>query len=125
MNEAEKTWSSPSDLGEARAAARALREAGLEVEARRLHALSTRNPTTLEALDRQLMRAERALLDPNGLPGRPWYRHLVFAPKFTYAPEVLPGVVEAVRQGDGERVRAASARLAGGLRRAAETLGKR
>jgi hypothetical protein len=34
-------------------------------------------------------------------------------------------VVEAVRQGDGERVRAASARLAGGLRRAAETLRKR
>jgi N-acetylated-alpha-linked acidic dipeptidase len=125
VNEAEKTWSSPSDLGEARAAARALREAGLEVEARRLRALSTRNTATLEALDRQLMRAERALLDPNGLPGRPWYRHLVFAPKFTYAPEVLPGVVDAVRQGDGERVRAASARLAGGLRRAAETLGKR
>ena len=125
VNEVEKTWSSPSDLGEARAAARALREAGLEVEARRLRALSTRNTTTLEALDRQLMRAERALLDPNGLPGRPWYRHLVFAPKFTYAPEVLPGVVDAVRQGDGERVRAASARLAGGLRRAAETLGKR
>jgi len=125
VNEVAKTWSSPSDLGDARGAARDLREAGLAVEARRLRALSARNPTALEALDRQLMRAERALLDPNGLPGRPWYRHLVFAPKFTYAPEVLPGVTEAVRQGDGERVRAASARLADGLRRAAETLGKR
>ena len=125
MSEAAKTWGSPSDLAEAQAAARNLREAGAELEARRLRALSTGNTTTLDALDQRLMRAERALLDPDGLPGRPWYKHLVFAPKFTYAPEVLPGVVEAVRQGDGERVRAASVRLAGGLRRAAETLGKR
>ena len=51
----------------------------------------------LRQLDRQLIAAERALLDPDGLPGRPWYRHSIYAPKFTYAPEVLPGVAEAVR----------------------------
>jgi N-acetylated-alpha-linked acidic dipeptidase len=47
-------------------------------------------------LDDALIRTERAFLDPAGLPGRPWYRHLLFAPKPTYAPEVLPGVIESL-----------------------------
>ncbi len=33
------------------------------------------------------LQAERALLDPAGIPRRPWYRHQIYAPKFTYAPE--------------------------------------
>ena len=45
---------------------------------------------------RQCSWLERALIDPAGIPGRPWYRHLIYAPKYTYAPEVLPGVAEAV-----------------------------
>ena len=39
-------------------------------------------------------------------PGRPWYPPLIYAPGFTYAPEVLPGVAEAVdaeRSGAGAR----------------------
>ena len=51
-------------------------------------------------LDEALIRTERAFLDPAGLPGRPWYRHLLFAPKPTYEPEVLPGVTEALAAGD-------------------------
>jgi N-acetylated-alpha-linked acidic dipeptidase len=47
------------------------------------------------AVNAALMQVERALLSPSGLPGRPWYRHLIYAPKPTYAPEVLPGVAEA------------------------------
>ena len=46
------------------------------------------------AIDPALIAAEGALLDRDGLPGRPWYRHLIYAPKPTYAPEVLPGVAE-------------------------------
>jgi N-acetylated-alpha-linked acidic dipeptidase len=47
-------------------------------------------------LDEALIRTERAFLDVTGLPGRPWYRHLLFAPKPTYASEVLPGVTETI-----------------------------
>jgi N-acetylated-alpha-linked acidic dipeptidase len=47
-------------------------------------------------LDEALIKTERAFLDASGLPGRPWYRHLLFAPKPTYAPEVLPGVTETI-----------------------------
>ena len=69
------------------------------------------------------MRAERGLLDPDGLPGRPWYRHVIFAPRFTYAAEVLPAVAEGGRAGDRTRTRAAANRLAEALRRAATALG--
>ena len=62
------------------------------------------------------MRVERALLDPDGIPGRPWYRHLVYAPKFTYAPEVLPGPAEAIAAGDEVRLREQCRKLAGGHR---------
>ena len=55
-------------------------------------------------------------------PGRPWYRHLIYAPRFTYAPEVLPGVSEAIEAGDGGRARAQARRLADALRRAAAAL---
>ena len=68
------------------------------------------------------MRVERALLDPDGIPGRPWYRHQVYAPKFTYAPEVLPGPAEAIAAGDEVRLREQCRRLAAAIDRAAEVL---
>jgi N-acetylated-alpha-linked acidic dipeptidase len=74
------------------------------------------------SLNRRLMTAERALLDPDGIPGRPWYRHQIYAPKFTYAPELLPGVAEAATRGEVAEVAAQAARLAAALNRAAESL---
>ena len=56
------------------------------------------------------------------LPGRPWYRHLIYAPRFTYASEILPGVSEAIEAGDGGRSRAQARRLADALRSAAAAL---
>jgi N-acetylated-alpha-linked acidic dipeptidase len=73
-------------------------------------------------LDRALMAAERALIDRNGIPGRPWYRHLIYAPKPTYAPEVLPGVAEALDAGDRGRLVEQVGRLAAALNRAASVL---
>src|SRR5262245_14999090 len=78
--------------------------------------------TAAAAQTRALMRAERALLDRNGIPGRPWYRHLIYAPKPTYAPEVLPGVAEAIEAGDRARLADQVARLVAALDRAAATL---
>ena len=68
------------------------------------------------------MRTERAFLDPAGLPGRPWYRHQLFAPKPTYDPEVLPGVTEALAAGDRPRLDAQVAQLVRALDRAASAL---
>jgi N-acetylated-alpha-linked acidic dipeptidase len=74
------------------------------------------------AFDRALMQAERALVDPGGIPGRPWYRHLIYAPKPTYAPEVLPGVAEAIDAGDQPRIVEQVTRLVAALDRAAAAL---
>ena len=75
-----------------------------------------------DAMDRALLSGEAALLDPDGLPGRPWYRHLIYAPKPTYAPEVLPGVAEAAAAGDRNRLAQQVTRLAAALNRAAAIL---
>ncbi len=77
-----------------------------------------------DELNARLMRVERALLDPDGIPGRPWYRHLVYAPKFTYAAEVLPGPAEAIAAGDEVRLREQCRKLAAAIDRAAEVLAK-
>jgi N-acetylated-alpha-linked acidic dipeptidase len=84
----------------------------------------TPNRATTAALDRALIRTERAFLDPAGIPNRPWYRHLLYAPRATYAPEVLPGVTEALEAADRDRTRldTAVARLVAALSRAAATL---
>jgi N-acetylated-alpha-linked acidic dipeptidase len=72
----------------------------------------------------QLASAERALLIPEGLPHRPWYRHAIFAPgEFTgYAAVVIPGVNEAIEQHDLERTRQQLAALTAALRRAIDAL---
>jgi N-acetylated-alpha-linked acidic dipeptidase len=69
-----------------------------------------------------LLMAERDLLRAEGIPGRPWFRHLVYAPLPSYAAETLPGVREAVMEGDAARARAQAAHLAEALRRAADRL---
>jgi N-acetylated-alpha-linked acidic dipeptidase len=50
--------------------------------------------------DRTMMRLERALSRDEGLPGRPWYRHQVYAPGLYtgYGVKTLPGVREAIEQ---------------------------
>lgn len=70
------------------------------------------------ARNRGLMAAERALLTAEGLPGRPWFQHLVYAPLPTYQAETLPGIREAVMSGDAPRARAQVEKLTAALRRA-------
>lgn len=62
-------------------------------------------------VNRRLMAAERQWLLPGGIPGRPWFKHALYAPKFTYAAMELPGVREAVDEGDWGRARREVARL--------------
>jgi len=69
-----------------------------------------------------LLRAERGFLDPAGIPGRPWYRHQIYAPKFTYAPEMLPAIAEAVDARDQARITAAVTQVAAAIDRAAAAL---
>jgi N-acetylated-alpha-linked acidic dipeptidase len=89
---------SPSFAGAAEAAKR-LEDVG----ARALE--QQKRPSADSAKLNQALRAtERALLLPQGLPNRPWYRHAIYAPgQYTgYAAVVIPGVNEAIDRGDVE-----------------------
>jgi N-acetylated-alpha-linked acidic dipeptidase len=108
-----------------RVAAAEMRAAGGRLNQRRAEALSRGDAAEFGRLDRQLRSAERALTDPSGLRGRPWFRHLVYAPRFTYAPEVLPGVAEAIDAGDRAAALEEARRLAAALRRSAAALDDR
>ena len=54
----------------------------------------------IAAINASIMRSEQALLHPDGLPNRPWYRHLIYAPGFYtgYGVKTVPGVREAIEQ---------------------------
>jgi N-acetylated-alpha-linked acidic dipeptidase len=75
-------------------------------------------------LNRALRDTERALLIPEGLPNRPWFRHAIYAPgQYTgYAAVVIPGINEAIDQHDLPRTRQQIEALAAALNRAAKVL---
>lgn len=61
-----------------------------------------------------LIHSERDLTDPAGLPDRPWYIHMLYAPGvFTgYGAKTIPGVREAVEQQQWQRAQQEIGRLA-------------
>jgi N-acetylated-alpha-linked acidic dipeptidase len=76
------------------------------------------------AFNQTLLDAEHALLSTQGLPGRPWYKHTIYAPgEFTgYSAVVIPGVNEAIDAKDLARAQQQMSILAEALTRAATTL---
>ncbi len=107
------------DMNAVNTAARHFQEAGAKILSKQ------KNPPRDPArLNHALLSAERALLVPEGLPHRPWYRHAIYAPgEYTgYAAVVIPGVNEALDKGDAERARQQLAVLAAALERAAKAL---
>src|SRR6185437_3536315 len=56
--------------------------------------------SAMTKVNRELLHTERALTDPNGLPGRPWYKHQLYAPGFYtgYGVKTIPAVREAIEQ---------------------------
>jgi len=71
-----------------------------------------------------LLSLERSLIDPPGIPGRPWFRHLVYAPLPSYEAETLPAVREAIESGAIESAGLQIQRLSERLATAAASAGK-
>jgi len=53
---------------------------------------------SVQELNHLLMESERRLTNPDGLPGRPWFKHEIYAPgQYTgYEAKTIPGVREAL-----------------------------
>jgi N-acetylated-alpha-linked acidic dipeptidase len=57
-------------------------------------------PKEADAINRGMMQVERNWLNPNGIPGRPWFKHMLYGARYTYAHLELPGLTEAVEKQD-------------------------
>ena len=77
------------------------------------------NFSDIAEINRMLYQLERRLIDEDGLPSRPWFKHLVYAPGLNtgYAAVVFPGILDALEQGDSEQVRAEIDRLTTAFKR--------
>jgi N-acetylated-alpha-linked acidic dipeptidase len=82
------------------------------------------NAATVRAVNARLMQAERQLTDDAGLPKRPWYRHLLYAPGYYtgYAVKTVPGVREAIEQKEYPEAEIEIGRVAKALQREAALL---
>ena len=78
----------------------------------------------VERLNRILLATERALLLPNGLPRRPWFRHAIYAPADLkgYSASIIPGVNEAIQRDDAATAARQLQELTDALNRSAALL---
>ena len=63
---------------------------------------SSSDPAKLAALNEKLLTSERLLLNPGGLPTRPYYKHMLYAPGLYtgYAPKTMSGIRESIELKD-------------------------
>jgi N-acetylated-alpha-linked acidic dipeptidase len=86
----------------------------------------------LAAINREIYMTERDLGADEGLPGRPWFRHTIYAPGYYtgYGVKTMPGIREAIELNRPEEAKAQAAivaaaieRMTARVRRATEMLG--
>jgi N-acetylated-alpha-linked acidic dipeptidase len=80
------------------------------------------NRARVERIHKGLMKVERALLDEAGLAGRPWFKHLIYAPRPTYKALILPALTEAIEAGDINLARSELTRLTRAINRASKAI---
>jgi N-acetylated-alpha-linked acidic dipeptidase len=68
----------------------------------------------LQSVNAKLIETERRLTDPAGLPGRPWFKHQIYAPGLYtgYGVKTIPAVREAMEQKKWKEAEAGIVRVA-------------
>jgi N-acetylated-alpha-linked acidic dipeptidase len=51
---------------------------------------------TADQYNQSILKVESNWLYPDGIPGRPWFKHLLYCARYTYAHLELPGLTEAI-----------------------------
>ena len=54
----------------------------------------------LSSVNESLLKGEANFILPEGIPGRPWFKHILYSARYTYAHLELPGITEAVESGN-------------------------
>jgi N-acetylated-alpha-linked acidic dipeptidase len=60
------------------------------------------DPQAAEQYNQSILKVESNWLNPDGIPGRPWFKHLLYCARYTYAHLELPGLTEAVESQNWE-----------------------
>ncbi|MFF4240266.1 M28 family peptidase [Actinomadura geliboluensis] len=121
----ERLGSVAVDVSRDIAQAKAWQRAAEALQARAGEALRAGDATAFRRLNAKIMQTERDLLTAAGLPGRPWYRHQIYAPGIDtgYATQRLPALNDALFvDRDVRTAKAYEARLYESLRAATRTL---
>jgi N-acetylated-alpha-linked acidic dipeptidase len=74
----------------------------LDESASRVLASGTIDADLAALINRGTMQVERNWLNPAGIPGRPWFKHMLYGARYTYAHLELPGLTEAIEKQDWE-----------------------
>jgi len=87
-------------------------------------ARSRLTPDQIRAINKGVIQSERHLTDTGGLPRRPWYRHMLYAPGFYtgYGVKTMPGVREALEQKNYAEAEREIVRVAEALTREAQLI---
>src|SRR4029077_6724435 len=85
-------------------------------------AAGTATPAQIQRLNQQLLQVESGWLDPAGIPGRPWFQHLLYAARYTYAHLEFPGLTEAAEKSDWPAAREQVALLEAAVEKNAQLL---
>ena len=101
------------DARELQSAVQRLADAGAQLDLAMSKALARGKipARKADAVNRELRAIEQTWLHEPGIPGRAWFKHLLYAPRYTYAAMSLPGVTEAAEDADWDRARAQLALL--------------
>jgi len=86
----------------------------------------TASAASLAQVNALLRQSDQALLLPEGLPKRPWYRHSLYAPGFYtgYGVKTMPGVREAIEQKEWKLADEQIVKTADALKRESELVNK-
>ena len=95
------------DLAPLRSAIVDFTNAGGELDAAEKKALTSGKlaPMLEQQVNQGSMQVERNWLNPQGIPGRPWFKHMLYGARYTYAHLELPALTEAVEKGDWNTAR--------------------
>jgi N-acetylated-alpha-linked acidic dipeptidase len=73
--------------------------------------LASGDTAQFDEVNHAMMQVERNWLNPAGIPGRPWFKHELYAARYTYAHLEMPGLTEAVEARDWKTAKEQAALL--------------
>ena len=96
---------SHTDLGSLQKHATEFQQSGQDLKQSESRAVASGrlNSSVAFYINQELMRVEHNWCNPEGIPGRPWFKHSLYAARYTYAHLELPGLTEAAEAGDWKR----------------------